>query len=199
MNDLRLELRARNNVLWHAIFDTYQSVADFCRVFAFHQSDIGGWLNLTVSPYSLLKSELGQLNGRASRLCAVLGYSADELFPVGLYAKQFPAKLAAEVPSERFVALSAAKRLPALSSHEDAVMADEMRAAIHAALDTLTPRQKQVLEMRLGLAGDDESTLREVATRFNCTPECIRQVEATALRKLRHPSRSRQLKPFLEQ
>ncbi len=65
-------------------------------------------------------------------------------------------------------------------------------------LDTLTPREEKVLKLRFGLEDGRARTLEEVGKEFNVTRERIRQIEAKALRKLRHPSRSKKLKDFLE-
>ena len=65
-------------------------------------------------------------------------------------------------------------------------------------LDTLTPRERRVLQLRFGLVDARQLTLEEVGTRFGVTRERIRQIEAKALRKLRHPSRSKRLTDFLE-
>jgi RNA polymerase primary sigma factor len=65
-------------------------------------------------------------------------------------------------------------------------------------LQTLTPREEKVLRLRFGLEDGRSRTLEEVGKEFNVTRERIRQIEAKALRKLRHPSRSKQLKDYLE-
>ena len=65
-------------------------------------------------------------------------------------------------------------------------------------LGTLTDREQKVLRLRFGLDDGRARTLEEVGKEFNVTRERIRQIEAKALRKLRHPSRSRKLKEFLE-
>ena len=65
-------------------------------------------------------------------------------------------------------------------------------------LKTLTPREEKVIKMRFGLDDGSEHTLEEVGQSFAVTRERIRQIEAKALRKLRHPSRSKQLKSFIE-
>ena len=65
-------------------------------------------------------------------------------------------------------------------------------------LRTLTPREEQVLKMRFGVGDGSEHTLEEVGRSFNVTRERIRQIESKALRKLRHPSRSKKLRPFLD-
>ncbi len=72
-----------------------------------------------------------------------------------------------------------------------------LREQLMDVLDTLTPREKKVLELRFGLADGRTRTLEEVGKEFNVTRERIRQIEAKALRKLRHPSRSKKLKDFL--
>ena len=64
-------------------------------------------------------------------------------------------------------------------------------------LKTLTPREEKVLRLRFGLEDGRPRTLEEVGKEFNVTRERIRQIEAKALRKLRHPSRSKKLKDFL--
>ena len=65
-------------------------------------------------------------------------------------------------------------------------------------LKTLTPREEKVIKMRFGVGDGSEHTLEEVGQSFAVTRERIRQIEAKALRKLRHPSRSRKLRAFLE-
>lgn len=73
-----------------------------------------------------------------------------------------------------------------------------MKEQLMGVLDTLTPREKKVLSLRFGLEDGRQRTLEEVGQEFNVTRERIRQIEAKALRKLRHPSRSKKLKDYLE-
>ena len=72
-----------------------------------------------------------------------------------------------------------------------------LREQLEEVLSTLTPREEQVLRMRFGLTDGKPHTLEEVGKEFNVTRERIRQIEAKALRKLRHPSRSKKLRDFL--
>ena len=65
-------------------------------------------------------------------------------------------------------------------------------------LDTLTPREEKVVRLRFGLDDGKTRTLEDVGKEFNVTRERIRQIEAKALRKLRHPSRSKRLKDYLD-
>ncbi|MDR2656335.1 MAG: RNA polymerase sigma factor RpoD [Oscillospiraceae bacterium] len=73
-----------------------------------------------------------------------------------------------------------------------------MKEQLTTVLDTLTPREEKVLRLRFGLDDGRQRTLEEVGKEFNVTRERIRQIEAKALRKLRHPSRSKKLKDFLD-
>ena len=90
---------------------------------------------------------------------------------------------------------------------EDASAVAPIDAAINASLrdlcrevldDTLTPREAKVLRMRFGIEMNTDHTLEEVGKQFDVTRERVRQIEAKALRKLRHPSRSEKLRSFLE-
>ncbi|HET6756320.1 MAG TPA: RNA polymerase sigma factor RpoD [Burkholderiales bacterium] len=80
----------------------------------------------------------------------------------------------------------------------DAAVYASLRGATKDVLDTLTPREAKVLRMRFGIEMNTDHTLEEVGKQFDVTRERIRQIEAKALRKLRHPSRSERLKSFLD-
>jgi RNA polymerase primary sigma factor len=80
----------------------------------------------------------------------------------------------------------------------DAALHASMRGVVKDILDSLTPREAKVLRMRFGIEMSTDHTLEEVGKQFDVTRERIRQIEAKALRKLRHPSRSDKLKSFLE-
>ncbi len=86
----------------------------------------------------------------------------------------------------------------AVVSPSDAVITLNLKEQTQSLLKTLTPREEKVIKMRFGLDDGSEHTLEEVGQSFAVTRERIRQIEAKALRKLRHPSRSRKLKAFLE-
>ncbi|MBI2308888.1 MAG: RNA polymerase sigma factor RpoD [Rhodocyclales bacterium] len=80
----------------------------------------------------------------------------------------------------------------------DAALFSSLRGITKEVLDTLTPREAKVLRMRFGIEMNTDHTLEEVGKQFDVTRERIRQIEAKALRKLRHPSRSDKLKSFLD-
>jgi RNA polymerase primary sigma factor len=83
-------------------------------------------------------------------------------------------------------------------SPAEAVINVNLKDQTAQVLRTLTPREERVIKMRFGLEDGSEHTLEEVGQSFAVTRERIRQIEAKALRKLRHPSRSRKLKAFMD-
>ena len=80
----------------------------------------------------------------------------------------------------------------------DAAIQANLRATCTTVLSSLTPREERVLRMRFGIGMNTDHTLEEVGQQFSVTRERIRQIEAKALRKLKHPSRSRKLRSFLD-
>jgi RNA polymerase primary sigma factor len=84
------------------------------------------------------------------------------------------------------------------ASPSESVMTASLSEQTKKALATLTPREEKVLRMRFGIAERSDHTLEEVGQNFDVTRERIRQIEAKALRKLRHPSRSKKLRAFIE-
>jgi len=87
----------------------------------------------------------------------------------------------------------------AVVSPAEAVIKLNLKEQTAQVLRTLTPREEKIMKMRFGLEDGSERTLEEVGRSFAITRERIRQIEAKALRKLRHPSRSRKLKAFLDE
>ena len=80
----------------------------------------------------------------------------------------------------------------------DAAIGSDLRDTVSRVLGTLTPREERVLRMRFGIGTKSDHTLDEVGQQFSVTRERIRQIEAKALRKLKHPARARVLRSFLE-
>ena len=96
--------------------------------------------------------------------------------------------------TRRFGIWSATPRLSPLDQASD----EGLRETTNDVLRALTEREAKVLRMRFGIDMNTDHTLEEVGRQFSVTRERIRQIEAKALRKLRHPSRSEQLKSFIE-
>ena len=81
---------------------------------------------------------------------------------------------------------------------EDAAIDSKMRETVTRVLASLTPREERVLRMRFGIGMNTDHSLEQVGQQFSVTRERIRQIEAKALRKLKHPSRSRKFRSFLD-
>jgi RNA polymerase primary sigma factor len=88
---------------------------------------------------------------------------------------------------------------PAAILPDEVALHASMRDAVSEALTTLTPREAKILRLRFGIEGNAECTLEELGNQFELTRERIRQIEVKALRKLRHPDRSRRLRSFLDE
>jgi RNA polymerase sigma factor (sigma-70 family) len=192
--DLRLELRARNNVLWHVVYDAAPSLAEFCRRHDLGLGPVCDVLNLKASPYR----RDGTPRPLAEKLATVARMIVEDLFPPGLYGLDLGRRLVAEVPSCNMRSLAAARMLALPPAQEDEIVRGELHEAFDQVLKTLTPRQERILRLRFGFDGEVEHTLGEVAERFSITKERVRQIEAAAMRKLRHPSRSRRLRNIVD-
>lgn len=114
-----------------------------------------------------------------------------------LKVSQEPVSLETPVGNEEDTHLKDFIKDGKIESPELEVIARDRREQINEILKTLTPREEQVLRLRFGLNDGHEYTLEEVGKKFNVTRERIRQIESKALRKLKHPSRAKKLKIFL--
>lgn len=114
-----------------------------------------------------------------------------------LKVSQEPVSLETPVGNEEDTHLKDFIKDGKVESPELEVIARDRREQINEILKTLTPREEQVLRLRFGLNDGHEHTLEEVGKKFNVTRERIRQIESKALRKLKHPSRAKKLKIFL--
>jgi RNA polymerase primary sigma factor len=84
-----------------------------------------------------------------------------------------------------------------MASPQDEANREMLREQMQDILDSLSPRESEVLALRFGLKDGESHTLEEVGRHFGVTRERVRQIEAKALRKLRHPTRSRKLRDYL--
>ena len=203
---VRVEVKFKNARLYSAICDAaYQDknyhtslgqgrVSAFCRFYGVPYGMVGQLLLLQLSP--ILKQPRNTYRPLCVTLSNILDIDCATLFPQALYAQSWPTRFSTEVPLATFVGLGAAKRLTLPPSSFEAVANRELRELMTAAVATLTPRETLVITQRFGLDGQGEQTLEEVAQEHAVSRERIRQIEAKAMRKLRHPSRSRTLRPF---
>jgi RNA polymerase primary sigma factor len=111
---------------------------------------------------------------------------------------QQPVSLEAPIGEEESSRLGDLIEDKGVASPSDAAFKLRLKEQTATLLKTLNPREERIIRMRFGIDGDAERTLEEVGNTFAVTRERIRQIEAKALRKLRHPSRSDKLRNFLE-
>src|SRR5258708_9852016 len=190
-NELRIESRARNNRLWELIFEIkkYDSVSAFSKSFGVNEVQIGAYLNLKKSPVKQ-RGEVWRVD--ILRLCDALNVDPYYLFPLELHAKKnqeivkplYIAELKQRLGYDAQQALELDRYLES----------DAFTDTVKAALNTLHPRESKIFAMRFGLRRNNPKTLNEIAATFRVTHERVRQIEAKAIRKLQHPSRSRLLR-----
>ena len=153
-------------------------------------------INKVVQTGRQLMQELGH-DPSPEEIAAEMGMSVDKVRDV-LKIAQEPVSLEVPIGEEDDSHLGDFIQDENASDPSDAVSANLLREQIEQVLRTLTPREEKVLVLRYGLLDGTPRTLEEVGKEFNVTRERVRQIEAKALRKLKHPTRSRYLKDFLE-
>ena len=150
-----------------------------------------------VSRYSRqMMQELGR-EATADEIGAQMGMSADKVREIMKFS-QDPVSLETPIGEEEDSHLGDFIPDDDTPAPSDAASAAILREVIERELNTLTPREAHVIRLRFGLYDGRMRTLEEVGKEFDITRERIRQIEAKALRKLRHPSRARHLKGFLD-
>ncbi len=130
-------------------------------------------------------------------IAEVMGISVEKVVEIQTIA-QDPVSLETPIGEEEDSNLGTFIEDEKSASPSDVVAFAMLRKQLISILDTLTPREEKVLRLRYGIDDGKPRTLEEVGKEFNVTRERIRQIEAKALRKLRHPSRSKKLKEYLE-
>jgi RNA polymerase, sigma 70 subunit, RpoD len=125
------------------------------------------------------------------------GMPADKVRKI-LRTSQDPVSLETPIGSDEESHLGDFIEDKSVLSPEQHMLKQALRLQLDEVLSTLSEREEQVLRYRFGLEDDTEHTLEQVGKRFGVTRERIRQIEAKALRKLRHPHRAKYLKPFIE-
>jgi RNA polymerase primary sigma factor len=134
------------------------------------------------------------------KLLKLTGLTLDEIFPLELATSQMlerPLKwaLIRDVEPEQ---LTAAHERLALPAAQEAILErEDLKEQIARTLGMLTPRQERVMRYRFGLDGQDAHTLAETARHLKLSPERIRQIEANALRRLRHKAYRKYLEPYV--
>jgi len=171
-----------------------RAIADQARTIRIPVHMIETIYKLTRSSHQL-NQELGH-EPTAEQIAKRMDISVDKLRKIRKIAQQ-PVSLETPIGEEGDSHLGDLIEDKAVVSPSDAVINLNLREQTASALKMLTPREEKIIMMRFGLEDGSEHTLEEVGEVFDVTRERIRQIEAKALRKLRHPSRSRKLRAFL--
>ncbi len=152
-------------------------------------------INKTIRVSRQLLQELGH-DPSAEEIAAEMNMPVDKVRDI-LKIAQEPVSLETPIGEEEDSHLGDFIPDEDASEPSEAASFSLLREQLEEVLDTLAPREKKVLELRFGIVDGRTRTLEEVGKEFNVTRERIRQIEAKALRKLRHPSRSKKLRDFL--
>ena len=153
-------------------------------------------INKVIRVSRQLLQELGH-DPSAEEIAAEMGMPVDKVREI-LKIAQEPVSLETPIGEEEDSHLGDFIPDEDASEPSEAASFSLLKEQLMEVLDTLTPREKKVLELRFGIVDGRTRTLEEVGKEFNVTRERIRQIEAKALRKLRHPTRSKKLKDYVE-
>ena len=193
MAEIRVELRAKNSALWHCVFDHFTSIRKFAQFYNLPYQEVSLYLKLTRSPYT----KNGEPRTAARKVATAMSLTMDTLFPKSVYLDHIVPAFAVEVDVERFVALRHATTSSHLLAGPPSDELFDLRDALRKQLDTLTPREQQTIDALFGLSDGEPKTLEQVGGMLDLSRERIRQIQAGALRKLRHQDRAKVITPFL--
>jgi len=171
-----------------------RAIADQARTIRIHVHMVGT-INKTIRVSRQLLQELGH-DPSAEEIAEEMGMPVEKVRDI-LKIAQEPVSLETPIGEEEDSHLGDFIPDEDASEPSEAASFSLLREQLEEVLDTLAPREKKVLELRFGIVDGRTRTLEEVGKEFNVTRERIRQIEAKALRKLRHPSRSKKLRDFL--
>ncbi len=198
--EVRLEVKPRNNLILTRMEELgIKNAAELSRRIGYTtQGTVGEIINMKVSPFKKVRSGPRQWKKIVRDIANVLFADPEDLFPDSLSEALVPkgAQLFVELaPQELRQLTGGSGSTPLLlgqgSNPEVRFQAKEVMDALLASLQTLSPNQKKVLTFRYGLQGEGEHTLEEVAEKMSVSKSRIRQIEAAALRKMRHPRRAK--------
>lgn len=197
MQEFNLKVTVRNNLVLTAITNSgYTNLAKFAKNNKLSLGLLYDTINLKRPPML----QTGEFSPFAMQLMEVLGACPTDLWT----AEQLTMKLKKnttyrELGKEELQKClqSSARSLIGLEYSEQEAEEQQAEEIIDGMVDSLTPKEARLLRLRFGLGGVDEHTLEQVAEKFKLSRERVRQIEARALRKMRHPSRSEILKELL--
>ena len=195
--DYRIEMKVRNNRILELIEDNgYKTVGVFCRTNEIVKNDnshICELVNMKVSP---LNRE-GEFTPVVKRLCDALVCSPEDLFTHDQMMSELETnKRTLKVNEAQVKFMLSNQQEPVLL--EDMVAKEQLNASLATLIEELTPREAKIINLRFGLNGTEPHTLDQLANIFDVNRERIRQIEAKAMRKMRHPRKSKEVRDLME-
>ena len=194
--DYRIEIKVKNNRLLTKIEGAgYSSVAKFADTIGMNRTVI----YRIVSMKSAALDEEGYYRPEALRIAKFLNCTPQDIYP--------PAQMRGTMKENKAQITANANEVDSLTSSlrtlafspERKMILDEAKQVLKAVMMTLTPKEQRILDLRYGLTYGEEKTLDEVGAMFGVSSERIRQFESKALRKMRHPSKSKELRANLNE
>lgn len=191
MRELELTLRVRNNRLKERRINLGMSQRTLAKAIGVSGESYGGLESMRISP---LKRN-GDWRQIAIKLAKFHCVEPEELFPPAVQAVERPVAVR-KMDATDLYELPPTHRERLLEGPESALVCTELREAVQQVLSQLTPKEANILRLRLGFEDGEEYTLEEVGERYGVTRERIRHLEAKALARLRNPVRVGILEPF---
>ena len=199
MDEYNVKVTVRNNLILKAIKDFgYTNLNNFAKATGIGVTGLYSLVNLLEPPIGVK----GEFIKSAKDLMEVLGACPSELWTDEQLTLRLDSNRTERVMSKEALQItlqSSARSLIGLDYPEQEMVEEDMARVMKDKLDSLTPRQRKVLQLRFGLDGCAEHTLEEVGSMFKLSGAAIRMIEAKALRNMRHPTRSDDLKQFVEE
>ena len=196
MEEYRVKVSVKNNLILKAIEDTgYTNLHKFSKDNYVSLAGLYDLINLREPPIGTG----GEFSNAAKTLMEALGASPSDLWTEEqLTLKLKTNHMTKELRKESIdLYISSGNSRLILDNPANTFEKEDNRKVLGDIVDSLTPREAKVLKLRFGLDDTEEHTLEAIASKFDMTQERIRQLEAKALRKMRHPSRSDELKDML--
>lgn len=195
MKEYRVDFKIKNNLFIESIEKAgYKTVGEFCRKNNINATSLGDYINMKRSPIS---NRTGDFHNVIKKVADILQVIPESLFSIEQINREL-------LTNKKSIKVSTAEAIFMLNNNnydflviEEILLKEELPDKLNNVLDGLTPKEKKVLELRFGLNGDCDHSLEETGLLLGFSRERIRQIEWKALRKLRHPSRSSELKEFL--
>ena len=194
MNEYRIDIKVRNNLLLSKIEKIgFKSIPDFCKNHGISYRTVIKLISMKMKATDKNGNFLDTVYKISDALCC----SPEDIFT----EKQINAELKTNKKTLLVNEAEIQFCIESLSQNnlllEDKVNIEQRDKILFEKLDSLYPREREIIMMRFGLGGEEEHTLEEIGKKFGVTRSRIREIEAKAIRKLRHPSRSDELEEFI--